>query len=142
MNQMMLPNNDANKNIAGELFMIHPDQNNSNLFEQFEVQRLKVNKRLERYFQCISHDSPRDDLPGLNNRFITFQGIIFSITRVLADLWLLGDGMSSGNPDVRLSKQFCASAVQELVVLNEVLEGMRKQQRPLLKAVSPILVSL
>ncbi|KAF4337717.1 hypothetical protein FBEOM_8385 [Fusarium beomiforme] len=88
-------------------------------FEQFESYRQSANRHLKNYFESIDVDLNHDDLPGLRDRPLRPQN-------------------PEADESARISR---ASAVQDLIKLDNILGSIKKQKRPYINSISPIIAT-
>jgi hypothetical protein len=87
-------------------------------FEQFETYRESANGHLKNFFEKFGLGISHDDLPGLCARPLQPRG-------------------SEADQNARISQ---ANAIKDLAKLDDILENIKRQERPYIKAVSPTVV--
>ncbi|KAF5576162.1 integral membrane protein PTH11 [Fusarium pseudoanthophilum] len=101
------------------LSQVSPIEHDSDVFRQFETCRESINGHLKKYFEYIGHEESQKDLPGLYVRPLRPHG-------------------SEAVQRARLSQ---TSAIKDLVKLDGILENIKKQRLPYVKAMPPLIVA-
>ncbi|KAF5562408.1 integral membrane protein PTH11 [Fusarium napiforme] len=99
---------------------ISPIDHDGDVFRRFETGRESVNGHLRKYFEYTGYEKARDNLPGLYVRPLRPQ-----------------------EPEaVRNARFLQAKAIEDLVKLDNILGQIQQQDRPYIKAISPLTVAL
>ncbi|PNP85163.1 hypothetical protein FNYG_01392 [Fusarium nygamai] len=98
---------------------VSPIEHGSDVFRRFETCRESVNGHLKKYFESIGHDKSHEDLAGLYTR-------------------PLPPRESEADQSARLSQ---ASAIKDLIKLDDILRQIKQQERSYMKAISPLIVA-
>jgi hypothetical protein len=101
------------------LSQVPPIEHDSDVIRQFETRRESINGHLKKYFECIGHEESQKDLPGLYARPLRPRG-------------------SEADQSARLSQ---TNAITDLVKLDDILGQIKQQERPYIKAISPLIVA-
>lgn len=101
------------------LSQVSPIDHGSDVFRQFETCRESVNGHLNKYFGYIGHKKSHDDPPGLCARPLQSWG-------------------SEADQDAQLTQ---INAIKDLIKLDDILENIKRQERPYIKAISPIIIA-
>ncbi|KAH7226832.1 hypothetical protein BKA60DRAFT_605090 [Fusarium oxysporum] len=101
------------------LSQVSPIVHGSDVFRQFETCRESVNGHLNKYFGHIEHEKSHDDPPGLCARPLQSWG-------------------SEADQDAQLTQ---TNAIKDLIRLDDILEKIKRQERPYIKAISPIIIA-
>ncbi|KAK2697133.1 hypothetical protein QWA68_003569 [Fusarium oxysporum] len=101
------------------LSQVSPIDHGSDVFRQFETCRESVNGHLNKYFGHIGHKKSHDDPPGLCARPLQSWG-------------------SEADQDTQLTQ---TNAIKDLIKLDDILENIKRQERPYIKAISPIIIA-
>ncbi|KAF4432153.1 integral membrane PTH11 [Fusarium acutatum] len=101
------------------LSQVSPIEHDSDVFRQFETCRESVNGHLKKYFESIGHEKSHEDLPGLYARPLQSLG-------------------SEAAQNAQLSQ---TNAIKDLVKLDDILGQIKQQERPYIKAISPLIVA-
>ncbi|KAF5983137.1 integral membrane protein PTH11 [Fusarium bulbicola] len=98
---------------------VSPMNHDGEVFRQFEICRESANGHLRKYFEYVGHEKIQEDLPGLYARPLQSRG-------------------SEADQNARLSQ---TNAIHDLVELDDILGRMKQDERPYIKAVSPLVVA-
>ncbi|KAI7760858.1 hypothetical protein LZL87_008070 [Fusarium oxysporum] len=101
------------------LSQVSPIDHDSDVFRQLETCRESVNGHLKKYFEYIGHEKSHEDLPGLCARPLQSRG-------------------SEADQNAQLSQ---TNAIKDLVKLDDILGKIKQQERPYIKAMSPLIVA-
>ncbi|KAL9572619.1 hypothetical protein ACKAV7_003452 [Fusarium commune] len=101
------------------LSQVSPIDHDSDVFRQLETCRESVNGHLKKYFEYIGHEKSHEDLPGLCARPLQSRG-------------------SEADQNAQLSQ---TNAIKDLVKLDDILGKIKQQERPCIKAISPLIVA-
>ncbi|KAF4494085.1 integral membrane PTH11 [Fusarium agapanthi] len=101
------------------LSQVSPINHDGDVFRQFETCRESANGHLRNYFEYIGHEKIQEDLPGLYARALQSRD-------------------SEADQNARLSQ---INAIQDLVKLDDTLGRIKKEERPYIKAISPLIVA-
>ncbi|KAG5744070.1 hypothetical protein H9Q70_013227 [Fusarium xylarioides] len=101
------------------LSQVSPIEHDSDMFRQFETCRESANGYLRQYFEYTGYEKIQDDHPGLYAR-------------------PLQPREPGADQSARLSQ---TNAIKDLVKLDAILGKIKQQERPYIKAVSPLIVA-
>ncbi|KAF4954469.1 hypothetical protein FGADI_5248 [Fusarium gaditjirri] len=90
----------------------------SDAFQQFETCRESANGHLKKYFEYFGHEKIPEDLPGLCARPLQPRG-------------------SEADQIAQLAQ---TNAIKDLVKLDDILGKIKQQERPYIKAISPLII--